>query len=145
MNETINYERVLTLLDRIEQGGLRHFPMRDQDLTIAQIALMANVARNEGAHIQDLAERMGLTAPTVSVAVRKLEESGWLRREEDESDKRASCIFLTQKATKVVQQIVKQRKKKVAQFLNGLSGEEQNMLIHLLQKAIMNVEEELNG
>ena len=139
-----NHERLLALLDRVEQGGLRRFPIRDIDLTLAQIGLMANVARHPGEHIQDLAARMDLTAPTVSVAVRKLEENGWLRRKEDENDKRASCIFLTEKAVRVVRKMMKQRQKKIAQLLDALSENEQNTLIQLLQKAFMHMEAEQN-
>ncbi|MDA1329572.1 MAG: MarR family transcriptional regulator [Chloroflexi bacterium] len=145
MNKTNNHERLLLLLERLERGGLRNFPMRDYELTIAQIALLANVARNPGAHIQELAESMDLTAPTVSVAVRKLEESGWLRREEDAEDKRASCIFLTEKAVEVIQKMMKKRQQKVAEVLNALTSAEQDQLINLLQKAIMHMEDEAHG
>lgn len=140
-DRTKNYERLQGLLARVERGGFRQLPAHGLDLTLAQVGLLATVARGPGQRIQELAEAMGLTAPTVSVAVRKLEESGWLRREADENDKRASCIFLTGRAEKIVRKIMKRRQEKMAKVFERFTDEEQEQLLHLLEKAITSLEE----
>lgn len=135
-----NHEKLLTLISRIENSGLRHMPVANLDLTIPQVGLLGFVAKNPGGHIQDLAEGLNLTPPTVSVAVRKLEESGWLRRESDEQDRRASCIFLTRRAVEMVKQLTKKRQDKISQLLDSLTKEEQQLLLRLLEKVIDQME-----
>lgn len=137
-----NHVKFQALISRMESSGMRHMPMREYDLTLAQIGLLAFVARNPGGHIQNLAEGMDLTPPTVSVAVRKLEESGWLRREPDEQDRRASCIFLTARAAEAVQRVMQQRQQKMARLLDSLTDQEQEQLLNLLEKAIIHLEED---
>jgi DNA-binding MarR family transcriptional regulator len=128
----------------MQSSGMRRMPMREFDLTLTQIGLLSHVSTHPGGRIQDLAESMDLTAPTVSVAVRKLVDSGWLRREEDERDRRASCIFLTERAAKVVKRVMKQHQEKMARLLDSLTGKEQDQLLVLLEKAINHMEKENN-
>jgi DNA-binding MarR family transcriptional regulator len=139
-----NREKLIALMGRMESSGMRHMPMREYDLTLAQIGLLAFMARHPGAHIQTVAEGMDLTPPTVSVAVRKLEESGWLRREPDERDRRASCVFLTERAAHVIQKVMRERQEKMDRLLDSLTTREQSQLLNLLEKAIIHMEKEFN-
>jgi len=139
-----NHAKLLALISRMQSSGMRQMPMREFDLTLTQIGLLSHVATHPGGRIQNLAEGMDLTAPTVSVAVRKLVDSGWLRREEDERDRRASCIFLTERAAKVVKRVMKQHQEKMARLLDSLTGKEQDQLLVLLEKAINHMETENN-
>jgi len=49
----------------------------------------------EGMMQSDLAKSMYFSAPTISVAVQKLEESGYIIRKPDENDQRQSRVYLT--------------------------------------------------
>jgi DNA-binding MarR family transcriptional regulator len=130
-----NPERLLKFVNRMETLGLQQAPIGKSDLTLPQIALLICVGRMPGSHANAIAETMNLTAPTVSVGLRKLEAEGWLRREADPNDKRASRLFLTAKATKILLKMKKHRDQRMGRFLGALSKEEQGLLIDLLEKA----------
>jgi DNA-binding MarR family transcriptional regulator len=53
--------------------------------------------RPEGSRITELAAKAGVTKQSMSVLVGQLEEWGYLKREEDTSDKRAVLFVLTDK------------------------------------------------
>ena len=128
-------ERLLQFVNRMETLGLQETPIGESDLTLPQLALLICVGRMPGSHANAVAETMNLTAPTVSVALRRLEAEGWLRREADPEDKRASRLFLTARATKILTKMKKHRDQRLGRFLGALSKEEQGQLIDLLEKA----------
>ena len=134
------HERFLALFQRMEGLELGQAPLKQIKLSLPQVALLGCVTRNPGSHAQDVAETMGLTAPTVSVGLRKLEEEGWLRREPDPEDGRAVRHFPTQKALGVLRSMQSFRRKKMEEFLMGLDEDEQTQLISLLDKALSHLE-----
>lgn len=135
-----NQERMLQLINRVSALSMRQMPLGHSDLTLSQFALLACVGRMPGSRTNEVAETMGLTAPTVSVALRRLEEEEWLRREADPKDKRASRLFITEKAAQIWEEMKTHRSKKIAHFMNALSEEEQGQLLDLLEKASEHLE-----
>jgi DNA-binding MarR family transcriptional regulator len=135
-----NQERMLKFLSRMEALSLRQAPLGRSDLTLAQFALLACIARIPGSRAIEVAETMGLTAPTVSVALRRLEEGDWLRREADPEDKRAARLYVTDKAADILMEMKNHRNQKISQFMNALSIEEQGQLLSLLEKATETLE-----
>ena len=122
---------------RIPDGGYQ----KDQfDLTMPQLRLLVFVKQNLGCHLQDIAEGLELSPPTVSVAIRKLEEGGWLERHPDPDDGRASCVFLTNASERVVKEALVHQKKIGKMFISGLSLFEQEQLLVLLEKGIISIE-----
>jgi len=130
-----NQERMLKFLNRMEALSLRQAPLGRSDLTLAQFALLANIARIPGSRANEIAETMGLTPPTVSVALGRLEEGKWLRREADPEDKRAAQLFITDKTAEILEEMKRHRNLRIDQFMNALSIEEQGQLLDLLEKA----------
>lgn len=134
-------ERMLDIFRRIEALGLRDAPLANSELSLPQLALLACVGRAPGSHANEVAEIMGLTAPTVSVALRRLEEGGWLRREPDAQDRRAVHLFLTKNGVGLLARVHAYRTARIAQLLETLSGDEQTQLLNLLEKATAHLEE----
>lgn len=129
-------QRLARLMRRMQSLRLGEFPQLDYDLTISQIHMLAFIARLPGCHVQDIAGGMGLSAPTVSVAVRRLEESGWLERSPDPEDGRAACISLTRRSLDMLDRAVSAQHSAGREFLTGLTGKEQERFLDLLEKAI---------
>lgn len=80
------------------------------DLKIGHTVLIANLD-SDGTRITTLAERTGMTKQAMSQLVKEMEESGYLRREQDAADKRAMIITPTLRGLEVlrdVQEIVGQ-------------------------------------
>jgi DNA-binding MarR family transcriptional regulator len=139
MSQTI-HERFLALFDRMEATGIRDAPLKRFNMSLPQIGLLATIARQPGSHAQALATALGVTPPTVSVGLRKLEEEGWVRREPDPQDGRAMCHFLTEKAQQAVRMVKRHRRQRVARFLEALSEGEQDQLLGLLEKALKHLD-----
>lgn len=132
--------RLMQRLWNIPDGG---FQKGKFDITMPQLRLIVFISRNSGCHLQDIAEGLDLTPPTVSVGIRKLEEGGWLERRSDPEDGRATCVFLTKESERIVQEALAHQKQVANLFFSGLSGSEQEQLLELLEKGIHSVESHL--
>jgi DNA-binding MarR family transcriptional regulator len=132
--------RLMRLMRRIWRMPAGNFQKGEIDVTLPQLRLIRFVNQNSGCHLQDIAEGLDLTPPTVSVAIRKLEEGGWLERRPDPDDGRATCVFLTKKSERVVREAVAQQRKFTEIFFRGLSSAEQEQMLNLLEKGVLSVE-----
>jgi len=135
------HERLMGLFNRLEALGLRHAPLKEADLSMPQFLLLVSIGRKPGIRVHEVAENLGVTTPTVSVALRKLEKEGWLRRESDPDDGRAARLHLTDKAQGLAERARDFRRKRIDEFMNALTGEEQGQLLGLLEKAISHLEQ----
>ncbi len=133
---TVLENRLAQLMFRLLKLRLGEMPRLDVDLTFSQMELMGYVMHSPNCHVQDIADGLELTPPTVSVAVRRLEEEGWLERQPDPQDGRAFIISLTSESIEMLQRANSARDKGIRKFLIGLAPNEQEQLINLLEKAI---------
>jgi DNA-binding MarR family transcriptional regulator len=143
-NRKTNEERLLALLHRLGDLQLRRGPLKEAGVSFPQMALLGLVARSPGCHLQDIAAQLGLTAPTVSVGVRRLVKAGWLERKPDPEDKRARRIYLTEKGEGMQERVRQHRHEAIRRFLVGLNQQEQEQLLGLMEKAINAAEEAKN-
>jgi DNA-binding MarR family transcriptional regulator len=126
----------LNLLQRLRRLGPGQPPFEEVDISSAQLGLIEWVAAAPGCSLQDLAAGLALTAPTVSVAVRRLEEAGLLERRPDPQDRRALRLFLTEAAVALVERVARYRHTKAHRLLASLAPEEQRQLLALLERAL---------
>lgn len=132
--------RMFALLDRARALRLGELPHNRVDLTPSQLELLRFVGQNPGCHLQDVAEGLKITSPTVSVSIRRLEEEGFIERKPDPADKRAACFYLTDVSASALQQMLKAGLRGMEQFLSHLTDDEQEQLFALLDKAVTGVE-----
>ncbi len=145
MYENNNPEfRVLVLMHRMSQINRGEISRTRFDLSISQLELLKFIGANSGCHIQDVAEGLNLTPPTVSVSIRRLEEEGWVERRSDPNDGRATCLYLTDKSAQALQHTVNHQMKMAQSLLGELNQKEQNQLLALLEKAIIGMENHTN-
>lgn len=129
------------LFSRLEQLGLGRPPLKAVKLSMPQFGLLACIWRQPGIRVHEAAEKLGVTMPTVSVALRKLEKEGWLRRKVDPQDRRSALLYLSPKASILARQVGGHRRRRINEFMDGLTPKEQEQLFTLLEKAITNLEE----
>ena len=134
-------ERLARIMFRLMKLRLGEMPRLDYDISFPQMELIGFVKRFPDCRVQDIADGLGITPPSVSVGLRRLEKAGWLERHPDPQDKRATCISLTNKSQKMLQRVKSAQSQGIQQFLIGLSPDEKNQLIELLEKAVAAVEE----
>jgi len=137
-------DRLMTLFERLRKLGLDQNPLEDAGVTMPQLALLAWIAASSGCGIQGTAEGLGLTAPSVSVGVHRLEAAGLLERRPDPQDGRAIQLFLTAQGQALHQRARAFRREKMRRLLTVLTPEDRATLLALLEQAISGAEEETN-
>lgn len=125
-------ERILTLL-------LEHEASRDNAAETAGPADERAAAEKEetvgaGLRQKQLTEEMRINASTMSEFIGHLETDGFVERNIDPSDKRATLITLTEKGRARACELQDERKEKLDQLFSPLTEEEQKELFRLLNK-----------
>jgi len=127
-------------MDRLRKLGLGAPASGTGLVSPAQMALLDWIAASNGCGVQDIAAGLGLTPPTVSVGVRRLEAAGLLKRKPNPQDKRSVQFFLTARGQALQQQSRNFRRQKLELILSGLTQQEQETLLGLLAKALQAAE-----
>jgi len=133
-------DRLLDLFARLRKLMLSQHPLKSSKVTTPQLTLLDRIAAASGCGIQEIATGLGLTAPTVSVGVRRLEAMGLLERRPDPQDGRAIQLFLTEQGQALHQRARAFRREKMRRMLTGLTPEERTTLLALLEQAISTAE-----
>ena len=135
------HDQLIALFSRLEALGLERPPLKRSPLSLPQFGLLATIWRKPGSRVIDIAETLGVSKPTVSVAANKLEKAGWLRRKVDPADRRSARLYLSTKANLLATQVLRHRRKRINEFMGGLTEGEQADLLKLLDKAITHLED----
>ncbi len=133
-------DRLLGLFERVRKLALDQNPLQESGVTMPQLALLDWIATSPGRGVQEIASGLGLTAPTISVGVRRLEEAGMLERQPDPQDGRAIRLYLTAQGQTLQEQALAFRREKMRCVLAGLTTEEAATLLALLEQAIRSAE-----
>ena len=131
--------RMLDLLKRMSKLPVMK-PPSEFPLSMPQMTMLNWVARSPGCGVLEIAQGLHVTPPTVSVGVRKLIKDGWLEQKNDPDDRRSRPLFLTKKGDVFVDIVQQHRAQMIKSFLSGLSTNEQEQLISLLDRAIRALE-----
>ena len=116
------------MMDRIRSNHDELFAQRSIRLLIIELA------RKDGRTQLDLVNATHLKAPTVSVAMQKLEKEGIVTRRPDEYDQRAIRVFLTEKGREMDNRTRKSIHDAEEIAMVRLSEEERETLTKLLLK-----------
>ena len=97
--------------------------------------VLSVLAISDGINQLELVNTTHLRAPTVSVILRKMESEGIVeRRRNDENDRRAVRVYLTEKGRALDKEIIECIKELDAIALRGLDSEEIAVLMGILPK-----------
>jgi DNA-binding MarR family transcriptional regulator len=135
-------ERFFELMKRLRKLGLDTHPLGDSTVSPAQMALLDWIAASPGCGVQDIADGLRLTPPTVSVGVRRLEESNLVERKPNPQDGRSILFYLTRRGQALQRKIQGSHLQKFRRLLAGLTPQEQETLLQLLERAIQAAEVE---
>lgn len=135
-------DRLVDLFDRLRKLAFNQHPLEDSSVTMPQLTLLDYIAAAPGCGIQEIAAELDLTAPTISVSVRRLEQAGLVERRPDPQDGRAVQLFLTAPGQALCRQAHAFRQDKMRKLFRGLAAEESATLISLLERAVRSAEQE---
>ena len=98
--------------------------------------------QDDGCSQRDLAERTGLSAPTVSIALGKMEKDGLIRRTTDQEDSRKTCVYLTEKGMALDRAMREMLSENEERLTGHLDPEEKAELRRLLEKLLDTLQRE---
>ena len=101
--------------------------------------LLMELSVNEGATQLQLVKLTHLTAPTVSVALGKMEGEGLVRREADTKDMRQMKVYLTDKGREKVGLVKETFQDNDQLLVSGISAEELDAADRVLRKMLVNL------
>ena len=135
--------KFINLMKRLRELGLDAYALKDVSISTAQMTLLDWISTSPGSGVQDIANALKQTPPTISVGVRKLEKSKLVERKPNPLDKRSVQFFLTPKGDVLQKQIQRYHHRKFQLILSGLIPQERDRLLKLLEKAILIAESKL--
>lgn len=89
---------------------------------------------------KDLAESRNLNNATVTRALERLEKKGFVKRVDDEKDKRKKNVFLTHEGKRIINKILKKHNSYKKEIFKDFNENEFHNLMTLLDKLLFNLE-----
>lgn len=102
------------------------------DLTLAQLSILLTLLEQGPMRMTDLAAHERVRTPTTTVAIRRLEKLGLVKRSRDPSDLRAVLVDITAEGRAQHQEALEVRRNYLATLLSKLSQEELDTLTKAL-------------
>ena len=104
------------------------------DLKPSQAGILFTLNQGGKLSQRELAERIGVTPPSMTVALRKMEDRGYVIKKPDENDQRVIRIELTEKGRACVGEIQKTFQQFEEIMYQGITTEEKLLLRRLLKQ-----------
>ena len=118
------------------------------ELTSSQIKVLATFTERECYSMTELSQMLSVTLPTMTAMIDRLIQSGLVKRERDERDRRVVLVRLTGDGKKVISNLMEIRKQEIEKVLRTLEHEEVEVFLgsiesvaQLLTKARTRVDE----
>jgi DNA-binding MarR family transcriptional regulator len=102
------------------------------DLTLAQLSILLTLLDRGPMRMTELAAHEKVRTPTTTVAIRRLEKLGLVKRSRDPSDLRAVLVDITDEGRAQHQEALRMRRDALAQLLTHLSDDELEALTKAL-------------
>ena len=111
----------------------RAAPEGGADLTLAQLSILLTLLDLGPIRMTELAAHERVRTPTTTVAIRRLEKLGLVKRSRDPSDLRAVLVDVTPRGLVQHREAVATRRASLARMLSKLSTEERTALANALE------------
>ncbi len=92
-------------------------------LSMPQFSILMQLHHKGSCGVSEISERFDITNAAASQLVDKLVQGGFVKRDEDPSDRRAKLLNLTDKGRKLIQQGIEERYRWVDELAGKLSAE----------------------
>lgn len=119
--------KLITILRRGDPN-----PVAAGDLTLAQLSILITLLDQGPIRMTDLAAHERVRTPTTTVAIRRLEKIGLVKRSRDPSDLRAVLVDITPRGRAVHSESLASRRSALAAMLSQLPHSDLDTLTHAL-------------
>src|ERR1700730_15967781 len=120
--------KLFTILRRRDPSG----SAPGAHLTLAQLSILVTLLDRGPIRMTDLAAHERVRTPTTTVAIRRLEKIGLVKRSRDPSDLRAVLVDLTPRGLAVLRESMTNRHAALAAMLSQLPDSDLNTLMKAL-------------
>jgi DNA-binding MarR family transcriptional regulator len=108
-------------------------------LNHTEARLLTLLHQEKGVDTQDaLSSRLFVDRSNAGRGLKRLEQRGYIKRRENEGNKKTKLVEITAKGRQAVVEISKLRKKMAQNFFGDLKEDEASAIVELLQKALTN-------
>ena len=104
--------------------------------------IVRSLYHQDGLTQQELVNSTNMKAPTISVAIRTLEDEGMVRREPDPKDMRSVRVYMTEKGRAVNEEFREKLRQTDRLLMRDISEEDEETLIRLLLAVRENIRPE---
>lgn len=119
--------------------------LKTYDLSPLQFVALQWAGDKEGITIGELSNRLYLAHSTTTDIVDKLENSGFVRRQKYEKDKRIVLILMQKKGQKVIDEVIAKRISYISDITGHLTAAEKENLPGILESILRESEKRSNG
>lgn len=112
---------------------------RDLGLSRAQARAIAYAIRNEGINQAGLADLLEVEPISLARLLDRMENAGWIERRADPADRRARCVFVTDKARHMFARMRQIGAQVQSQAMAGLEPHESATLMTLMERIHLNL------
>jgi MarR family transcriptional regulator, transcriptional regulator for hemolysin len=107
---------------------------RELELTLPQCKVLGHLSRNEGISQARLAELSDTDPMTLVRTLDRMQQDGWIERRPDPTDRRAHRLYLREAARPILNRMWRIADQCRQEAMAGLSSEEREQLIALLER-----------
>ena len=133
MSKTTTAEVMASVIGKLD--AVRTEVWTKADVSVMQMRVLRYVEANPGAANMNVAEGLGVTRPSISAVLERLDQRGLITREISKRDRRGIEIGLTKEGAKLLQSS-KAEIKAATDLLGPLNDAELDRLEKLLEKAL---------
>jgi DNA-binding MarR family transcriptional regulator len=137
-------QEVARLIDQVTRLLRRAFDERARKLGVTRVQWQVpmTLSRQEGIGQASLADMFEVEPISISRLVSRLEASGLIVRHDNPSDRRAHCLYLSDKAKAVLEKLAPLAQQCIDEALAGMQAQDVAMLCQTLKLARANLQAE---
>lgn len=130
------------LINLMQRARTQEFSNHDFNMMDGKGRLLSVLRHKEGLTQRELCEELDIRPSSVGELIRKLENSGLVQRQNNETDRRVMNVYLTENGRTFVENASSAQTGIQANLFKDISEEEQDMFVRVLQKMIISLENE---
>lgn len=113
----------------------------DLDIHPGQLSMVKLLSEHEGLTQREIADRLHIRPPTVTVGLRRMEKAGLIEKRSDERDQRKVRIYLSEKGNTLNATATEKLNRTEEKLIKGFSKKEIDFMKVCLMRLIENIED----
>lgn len=137
----MGHEEMICALERIirSRKAAQRSVLSQSSLHVGQPAMLRFICNHPGCSQKQIADEVEVTPASVAASIKRMERAGLITRREDTADTRCNRVYMTPAGERELDFSSEALERVNVSMMNGISEEEQKLLVKLLEKMILNL------